>query len=95
MRIGISVITHADQNIWENGLGQNTLHLARLFRSLPFVENVLLLNCGDQDGMPSQVADDAAGRQRQLIGAFLAFDARLAATYDGLLSDLMACEPAP
>jgi hypothetical protein len=60
MRIGISVITHAGQNVWENGLGQNTFHLARLFRALPFVERVVLLNCGDQDAVPSQAAEDAA-----------------------------------
>jgi hypothetical protein len=60
MRIGISVITHAGQNVWENGLGQNIFHLARLFRALPFVEGVFLLNCGDQDELPPQAADEAA-----------------------------------
>lgn len=47
MRIGISVFTHAGQNVWENGLGQNVFYLARLLRTLPFVEEVLLLNCAD------------------------------------------------
>jgi hypothetical protein len=52
MRIGISVITHAGQSIWENGLGQNVVFLARLLRSLPMVQEVLLLNCGDQPALP-------------------------------------------
>lgn len=53
MRIGISIITHAGQNLWSNGLGQNVYHLAMLFRQLPFVEAVYLLNCGDQDEAPA------------------------------------------
>ncbi|KWC57884.1 DUF2827 family protein [Burkholderia ubonensis] len=61
MRIGISVLTHAGQNIWENGLGQNVFHLARLLRTLPFVEDVLLLNCGDQSCLPGDVEADGAG----------------------------------
>lgn len=55
MRIGISVLTHAGQNIWENGLGQNVVFLAKVFQQLPFVKSVLLLNCGDQASMPAQV----------------------------------------
>ena len=57
MRIGISIITHAGQNIWNNGIGQHVYHLATLFRHLPFVEAVYLLNCGDQDQPPSGVGD--------------------------------------
>lgn len=34
-------------------------------------------------------------RQRRLIGRFLASDRDLVAAYDALLSDLLACEPAP
>ncbi len=48
MRIGISVLTKEGSSIWANGLGQNVFHLARLFRALPFVTDVILLNCGDQ-----------------------------------------------
>jgi hypothetical protein len=59
MRIGISVLTHAGQNIWENGLGQNVFHLARLFRALPFVEDVILLNCGDQAALAPEAAPGA------------------------------------
>ncbi|RKP45148.1 DUF2827 family protein [Trinickia fusca] len=60
MRIGISVLTHAGQNIWENGLGQNVYFLARLLQALPSVE-VLLLNCGDQPHLPDDVEQDANG----------------------------------
>jgi hypothetical protein len=60
MRIGISVTTHAGQNIWENGLGQNIFFLARLFRALPEVESVVLLNCGDQTTLVPQAAPEAA-----------------------------------
>jgi hypothetical protein len=60
MRIGISVTTHAGQHIWENGLGQNILFLARLFRAMPGVESVILLNCGDQPTVPPQALEEAA-----------------------------------
>jgi len=70
MRIGISVLTHAGQNIWENGMGQNVLFLARLLQRIPFVEAVTLVDAGDQAAMPPQV-DLAArglalGRAREL-----------------------------
>jgi hypothetical protein len=55
MRIGISVLTHAGQNIWENGLGQNVIFLAQAFREIPFVKSVDLVNCGDQPSVSSQV----------------------------------------
>jgi hypothetical protein len=60
MRVGISVITHAGQNIWENGIGQNVFFLARLLRGLPGVESVILINCGDQETVPPQAATEAA-----------------------------------
>lgn len=60
MRVGISVITHEGQNIWNNGLGQNVFHLARLCRALPFVEDVILLNSGNQVTLS---ADAAPGYQ--------------------------------
>ncbi|MFM9921709.1 DUF2827 domain-containing protein [Variovorax sp. H27-G14] len=73
MRIGISVLTHAGQNIWENGIGQNVLFLARLLQRIGFVESVTLVDAGDQQAMPPQV-DPAAlglgfGRARELTGA--------------------------
>ena len=73
MRIGISVLTHAGQNIWENGMGQNVLFLARLLQRIEFVESVTLVDAGDQPGMPPQV-DLAAmglafGRARDLTDA--------------------------
>lgn len=55
MRIGISVITHQGQNIWQNGLGQNVIFLAELFQRLPFVQSVTLIDVGDQGAMPQQV----------------------------------------
>lgn len=55
MRIGISVITHANQNIWENGMGQNVIFLARSLKAVPFVRSVVLINVGDQSGMADQV----------------------------------------
>ena len=63
MRIGISVITRAGQNIWENGLGQNVVFLAQLFRQLPFVRSVVLIDVGDQGRMPGQVDMQALGLQ--------------------------------
>jgi hypothetical protein len=73
MRIGISVLTHAGQNIWENGMGQNVLFLARLLQRIGFVESVTLVDAGDQPHMPPQV-DIAAvglgfGRARDLSDA--------------------------
>ncbi|WP_321899809.1 DUF2827 family protein [Paraburkholderia heleia] len=55
MRIGISVITREGQNIWENGLGQNVAFLVQLFSRLAFVEEVVLLDCGNQGRLPPQV----------------------------------------
>ena len=48
MKIAITVITHEGQSLWSNGIGQNVLHLAHLLETIPFVESVMLLNCGDQ-----------------------------------------------
>lgn len=55
MRVGISVLTHAGQSIWENGLGQNVWFLAELMGQLPFVEEVILLDSGDQAELPPEV----------------------------------------
>lgn len=65
MRIGISVITHANQNIWENGMGQNVIFLARALKAVPFVHSVVLINVGDQKGMAEQV--DLAGDSLMLL----------------------------
>lgn len=56
MRIGISVITHQGQNIWQNGLGQNVVILADLLQRLHFVREVALIDVGDQRAMPPQVS---------------------------------------
>ena len=65
MRVGISVLTHAGQNIWENGLGQNVIFLAQALQQIPFVESVFLINGGDQATMPAQV--DMAKLDLQLL----------------------------
>ena len=55
MRIGISTLSTADQNIWSAGITQNALFLAKLLRSIPFVSDVVLLDVGSQDSLGSQV----------------------------------------
>ncbi|KWC09737.1 DUF2827 family protein [Burkholderia ubonensis] len=66
MRIGISVTSHQGQNIWDNGLGQNVIFLARLFRQLPFVQSVLLIDVGELQASPHQL--DRAGDQFCRVG---------------------------
>jgi hypothetical protein len=61
MHIGISVITHEGQNIWENGMGQNVLFLARLLQRIDFVESVVLVDVGALHVMPPQVDIAAMG----------------------------------
>ncbi|WP_082712090.1 DUF2827 domain-containing protein [Burkholderia singularis] len=73
MRIGLSVLTHAGQNLWENGIGQNILFLADLLQQIPFVEAVLLLNCGDQPTLAAQA--DARARALPLVAPREAGDA--------------------
>ncbi len=58
-------MTHAGQSVWENGLGQNVIFLGRLLRSLPGVDDVVFLNCGDQSGLPDEV--DALGFGFRLV----------------------------
>ncbi|KVD09048.1 hypothetical protein WI80_14245 [Burkholderia ubonensis] len=59
MRIGISVLTHAGHSIWENGLGQNVFFFAQLLRKLPFVTDIVLLNCGDQESVAPEATETA------------------------------------
>jgi hypothetical protein len=59
MRIGISIITSPDHNIWNNGIGQNVYHLANTLSRIPFVEQVFLINTGDQDYHPHGTGDIA------------------------------------
>lgn len=54
MRIGLSIATHPEQSVWENGLGQNVFFLLKLLRSSPLVEEVVLLNCGTQPSLPRE-----------------------------------------
>ncbi|MCW0398825.1 hypothetical protein NB688_000639 [Xanthomonas sacchari] len=53
MNVGVSVMTHSGQSVWQSGIGQNALHLAVLLRSLPFVERVVFINVGDQPALPA------------------------------------------
>ena len=48
MRIGISTLSTADQNIWSAGITQNALFLAKLLRKIPFVRDVVLLDVGSE-----------------------------------------------
>lgn len=57
MRIGLSILTSARHHIWSNGIGQNVYHLACLLQALPGVEQVVLINTGDQDAPPSDVGE--------------------------------------
>jgi hypothetical protein len=59
LRVGISVVTHEGQNIWQNGLGQNVIFLAEALQKLPFVQHVNLIDVGDQQTMPPQVDTSA------------------------------------
>lgn len=61
MRIGISVLSHQGQNIWENGLGQNTIFIAQAFQRLPFVRSVVLIDVGSEHRLPSDVEHVAPG----------------------------------
>jgi len=58
MRVGLSIMTGSQQNVWNNGLFQNIYHLACLLEGIPFVERVFLLNCGD-GGHPAGAEDFA------------------------------------
>jgi hypothetical protein len=61
MRIGISILSHQGQNIWENGLGQNTIFLAQAFQRLPFVRSVVLIDVGSEQQLPPDVDKVAPG----------------------------------
>lgn len=57
MRVGLSILTRDGHNIWSNGIDQNVYHLACLLDSIPFIEKVVLLDCGNLCHAP-----DFAGR---------------------------------
>lgn len=59
VRIGLSILTHAGHSLWNNGIGQNVLHLAELLDALAFVERVALIDCGDQRALPPDMPDEA------------------------------------
>ncbi|PLZ03938.1 DUF2827 domain-containing protein [Burkholderia sp. WAC0059] len=61
MRIGISVLSHAGQSIWQNGLGQNVVFLALAFARLPFVRQVVLIDVGSERHLPREAEALAPG----------------------------------
>ncbi|PLZ04340.1 DUF2827 domain-containing protein [Burkholderia sp. WAC0059] len=63
MRIGISILSHEGQSIWQNGLGQNVVFLAQLFRRLPFVRDVVFIDVGSERSLPREV-EAIAGQWR-------------------------------
>ena len=65
MRIGISILTREGHNLWSNGIDQNVYHLASLLRSLPFVQKVVLLDCGAFHRAPDFAGD--LGGQFEII----------------------------
>ncbi|WP_068090674.1 DUF2827 family protein [Novosphingobium rosa] len=72
MRIGLSILTSAQHNIWSNGIGQNVYHLARLLEALPFVEQVVLIDTGD-GGAPGDAG--AIGARYAMLSPQEAFTA--------------------
>lgn len=73
MRVGLSLITHVGQNIWNNGIGQNVYFLAQCIDAIPFVEQVIIINCGDQDTPPASAGD--LGAKFPLVSAHDAIEA--------------------
>lgn len=65
MKVGISILTHAGHNVWNNGIGQNVYFLARCLAASPFVESVFIVNCGDQTNPPD--FSGTLGKQFKLI----------------------------
>lgn len=61
MRIGISVLSRAGQNIWQNGLGQNVLFFTQLLLRLPFVQSVVLIDVGSDRRLPCDLGQIAPG----------------------------------
>jgi hypothetical protein len=61
MRIGISVLSHEGQNIWQNGLGQHVIFLAQTFQRLPTVQSVVLIDVGSERHLPHAVDEVAPG----------------------------------
>lgn len=63
MRVGISIHTHTGHAAWNNSLTQNALFLAASFSRIPFVRSLVLIDIGDQAGLPpgmQNIAPDIA-----------------------------------
>jgi len=61
MRVGISVLSHESQSIWQNGLGQNVVFLAQAFQHLSLVDSVVLIDVGSEQKLPPEVDAIAPG----------------------------------
>jgi hypothetical protein len=72
MRIGLSIITGAKHNVWNNGIGQNIYFLATLLEGLPFVADVVLINTGDEPNPPGDAG--LLGQRYALVEADEALD---------------------
>lgn len=59
MRIGISVLSHNEQSIWQNGIGQNVVFLAMTLQRLRSVHSVLLIDVGSEQQLPREVGSIA------------------------------------
>lgn len=57
MRVGISIRTGREENVWNGGLIQNIYHLATALTNIPFVAEVVLINCGTHDAHPAGVVE--------------------------------------
>ena len=73
MRVGLSLLTHSGHNIWNNGIAQNVYFLAKCLEAIAFVEQVFIINCGDQDAPPAD--SGALGTRYPLINRNEALDA--------------------
>lgn len=73
MKVGISILTHAGHNVWNNGIGQNVYFLAQCLAASPFVDSVFVVNCGDQSAPPN--SSGSLGEQFKLIPLAEASDA--------------------
>lgn len=71
MRIGVSLMTGNSQHVWNNGLVQNIYHFVKMLETIPFVESVCLLNCGNRDDHPQGL--DEEGRRVPLLSLTDAF----------------------
>ncbi len=62
LRIGVTIgIRQGQQSVWENGIGQNCIYLAKLLQSSPAVETVVLVNASGLEGPSESMMIGEAG----------------------------------